>query len=162
MALNDFVPTPKRVTEALLRYESFTGNIYEPCCGNGAISNVLQENGYSVESSDLHDYGFGKVGVDLFTILERHQNIITNPPFTTQSKVKKHLFDITEGKLALLWYVKNIGNEIESPTGKYLKSIYVFNSRIEWVGAKLGWKFAWYVWDKSHDGKGCEIKFIDY
>ena len=94
--------------------------------------------------------------------MERHQNIITNPPFSQQQKVKKHLLDITEQKLCLLWYAKNIGNELETPTGKWLKNIYIFRKSIKWVGANIGYKFAWYVWDKSHDGKSCGIKFIDY
>jgi len=161
MALNDFVATPIPVIEALLRYEKFEGEIDEPCCGDGAISKCLEKNGMRVNSSDLFDYGFGNTGIDLFSLSESVDNIITNPPFTTQSKVKKHLLGLVKKKMALLWYVKNIGNEIEAPTGKYLKSIYVFNSRINWVGAKLGWKFAWYVWDKEHKG-GVTITYIDY
>lgn len=161
MALNDFVATPTCVIEALLRYESFEGVVCEPCCGDGAISKCLESNGMSVKSSDLFDYGFGNTGIDLFSLSESVDNIITNPPFTTQSKVKKHLLGLIKKKMALLWYVKNIGNEIEAPTGKYLKSIYVFNNRINWVGAKLGWKFAWYVWDKEHKG-GITITYIDY
>ena len=162
MAKNDFVPTPRSVTEALLRHEIFCGKIFEPCCGDGAISKVLTESGYDVSSSDLFDYGFGEVGVDMFTGLERHDNIITNPPFSQQQKVKKHLLDITERKLVLLWYAKNIGNELETPSGKWLKNIYIFRKPIEWVGANIGYKFAWYVWDKSHNGKKCEILFIDF
>ena len=60
--------------------------------------------------------------------------------------------DITTKKLALLWYVKNLGNEIETKSSKHLKAVYVFNQRIEWVETKLGWKFAWYVWDKDYEG----------
>ena len=78
---NDFVRTPKEVTEALLRYESFDGGVLEPCCGDGAISRVLLKNNYEVFSSDKFDYGYG-VKQDLFEIKERPANIITNPPFT--------------------------------------------------------------------------------
>ena len=117
---NDFVRTPQKITEALLKYEKFEGNLLEPCCGDGAISAVLKRNRYKVISSDKFDYGFGKQK-DLFDIVESYDNVITNPPFTQQQLVKKHLLSITKKKLALLWYVKNIGNEIETKTSKNLK-----------------------------------------
>jgi len=62
-----FVQTPSYVTEELLDNESFEGDILEPCCGKGAISIVFKEKGYDIESSDLIDYGYGKVK-DLFDI----------------------------------------------------------------------------------------------
>ena len=148
---NDFVRTPKEVTEALLRYEGFDGGILEPCCGDGAISEVLLKNNYEVISSDKFDYGYG-VQQDLFDIMERPANIITNPPFTQQQLVKKHLLGLTRKKLALLWYVKNLGNEVETKTSKNLKCVYVLNKKIEWVETKLGWLFGWYVWEKGYEG----------
>lgn len=156
---NDFVRTPKDITEALLKYEKFDGVILEPCCGDGAISKVLEKK-YKVNSYDKFDYGFGKQK-DLFEITEQYDNIITNPPFTQQQLVKKHLLNLTKKKLALLWYVKNLGNEIETKTSKNLKTVYVFNKRIEWIEVKLGWLFAWYVWEKGYDGDVI-IKRIDY
>lgn len=151
MALNDFVRTPRYVTEALLENESFDGTILEPCCGDGAISKVLQASGYQVTSSDKFDYGFGSQK-DLFYIQEHCENAITNPPFTHQQKVKRHLLSITNKKLALLWYVKNLGNEMETKSSRNLKAVYIFDKRIEWVEAKLGWLFAWYVWEKGYEG----------
>ena len=70
------------------------------------------------------------------------------------------ILNITKNKLALLWYVKNLGNEIETKTSKNLKAVYVFNKRIDWVETKLGWLFAWYVWDKNYIGDTI-IKRID-
>ena len=104
-----------------------------------------------VKSTDKYDYGYGEKK-DLFEINEKFDNIITNPPFTQQQKVKKHLLSLTRKKLALLWYVKNLGNEIETKTSKGLKSVYVFNKKINWVETKLGWLFAWYIWEKDYDG----------
>lgn len=147
----DFVQTPERVTEILLENESFGENILEPCAGAGAISEVLKRHGYIVESSDKIDYGYCKTR-DLFDITEPHENIITNPPFTQQQAVKKHLLSITKNKLALLWYVKNLGQEIETKTSKNLKSVYVINQKIPFKEIKLGWLFAWYVWDKNYEG----------
>jgi len=148
---NDFVQTPKIVTQILLQNEKFDGEIFEPCCGKGAISDVLKNEGYKVHSSDKNNYGYGSVR-NLFDIHEKCENIITNPPFTQQQLVKKHLLSITKKKIALLWYVKNLGNEIETKSSAGLKSVYVINTKINWVETKLGWLFAWYVWEKGYDG----------
>ena len=156
---NDFVRTPKKITEALLKYEKFDGEILEPCCGDGAISKVLEKQ-YKVHSFDKFDCGYGEQK-DLFEITDQYDNIITNPPFTQQQLVKKHLLSLTKKKMALLWYVKNLGNEIETKTSKNLKCIYVFNKRIEWVEVKLGWLFAWYIWEKGYEGDVI-IKRIDF
>lgn len=156
---NDFVQTPKEITEALLKLETFEGDILEPCCGKGAISEVLKSKGYNVISSDKFSYDYG-IEKDLFEVTEKHDNIITNPPFTQQQKVKKHLLELTGKKLCLLWYVKNLGNEVETKTSKNLKCVYVFNRRIDWVETKLGWLFAWYVWEKGYEGD-ITIKRID-
>jgi len=153
MIKNDFVQTPKYITEALLQVESFEGCILEPCCGAGAISTVLQAKGYQVTSSDKNDYGFG-VQRDLFTITEPVENVITNPPFTSalQVAICKHLLTVYTKKMALLWYVKNIGNVIEGKTRKELKAVWVYAERIDWVETKLGWLFAWYIWEKGYEG----------
>ena len=157
---NDFVKTPTEVTRALLKYERLEGSILEPCCGDGAISQVLRRNGYKVRSSDKFSYGYGGTK-DLFNINRKYDTIITNPPFTQQQLVKKHLLLLTKKKLILLWYVKNLGNEVETKTSKFLKRVYVFNRRIEWVEVSLGWLFAWYVWEIGYKGN-IIIKRIDY
>ena len=152
---NDFVKTPVETTELLLSLEKFEGNILEPCCGDGAISKVLLNKGYEVYSSDLIDYGFGSV-INLFDINEKYDNIVTNPPFNQKlarfSSVKKHLLTITKKKLVLLWFVKNLGNEVEAKTSKYLRNVYVINKKIDFKEINFGWLFAWYIWDKDYEG----------
>ena len=41
---NDFYPTPKKATQAILDVINIKGSIWEPACGDGAISEVLKEN----------------------------------------------------------------------------------------------------------------------
>lgn len=155
---NGFVQTPYYVTESLLENEKFEGIILEPCCGKGAISEVLKSKGYNVESSDLIDYGYGEVK-DLFSLNKDYENIITNPPFALKIDMIEHLLKLTKKKLVLLWYAKNIGNLIESKRSKGLKNIYVFKRRIDWAETKIGWLFAWYVWEKGYEGD-VTIKFV--
>ena len=57
----DFYPTPAWATHALIESEGFEGEIWEPACGDGAMSSVLAETGNPVVSSDLYDRGFGEI-----------------------------------------------------------------------------------------------------
>ena len=57
--------------------------IWEPACGQGHIANVLNQNGYKVICTDLHDYG-GLDSVEDFLTSDGKEcdMIITNPPFS--------------------------------------------------------------------------------
>ena len=78
----DFYPTPPDCTVALLRWAGGwpVREVWEPACGDGAISRVLEAAGLTVWSSDLHDRGYGRTGVDFLAVPVRH-SVITNPPF---------------------------------------------------------------------------------
>src|SRR5262249_43976971 len=78
----DFYATPPEATRALLSVEEFDGSIWEPACGNGAISDILVEAGHRVVSTDLIDRGYGAPGVDFLCEAQpRAKHIITNPPY---------------------------------------------------------------------------------
>ena len=73
----DYYPTPRNVTIALLDFLKLplTYTIWEPACGNGAMSSVFKEYGYNtVETDIIH-------GQDYFNTFEISDAIITNPPF---------------------------------------------------------------------------------
>lgn len=78
----DFYVTPPEATRALLTVEPFDGPIWEPACGDGAISKVLAQAGREVVSTDLIDRGHGVAGIDfLHETANRAKHIITNPPY---------------------------------------------------------------------------------
>ena len=56
----DFYPTPGWVTEALLRRVRLPKGIWEPCCGDGAMAQVLEGRGHRVAGTDLADQGYGE------------------------------------------------------------------------------------------------------
>ncbi len=87
---HDFYPTPEIATVKLLEVLKFEGEIWEPACGDGAISLVLERYGYLVKSSDLIDRGFGEVGIDFLRSNYKTDNIMTNPPFRHASKFIYH------------------------------------------------------------------------
>lgn len=49
--------TPPQAMRALLSLTRFSATVWEPACGKGAISRMLEDAGYEVILSDLRDYG---------------------------------------------------------------------------------------------------------
>lgn len=161
----DFYETPKWALEALLKREGFEGGILEPCCGKGAISKVLEEYGYEVNSSDISEEEkiYGEKGKDALMITKTYDNIVTNPPYSRKilNKLVNHLSLLYIRKMALLLRLTFLEGEgrreflISSP----LKAIYVFSSRVtmypeneekpENSGTTA---YAWFVWEKGYTG----------
>lgn len=78
----EFYPTPPEATRALLSVEAFDAPIWEPACGRGAISTVLDAAGHTVISTDLIQRDFGTGEVDfLAEPVSRAKHIVTNPPY---------------------------------------------------------------------------------
>ncbi len=76
----DYYSTPRLAVTELLRLESFDKDIWEPACGENAITNVLEEYGLNVRSSDIVNRGEHEI-FDFLKATEWHGDIITNPPF---------------------------------------------------------------------------------
>jgi hypothetical protein len=78
----DFYVTPVEATRALLSVEDFDGPIWEPACGDGAISRELIAAGHEMVSTDIADRGYGVAGVDFLEEgRARAKHIFTNPPY---------------------------------------------------------------------------------
>lgn len=78
----DFYPTPKNVTIALMNFLQLPPSctIWEPACGNLAMSNVIETYGHTVISTDIIN------GVDFLCANPMLCDaIITNPPFETSA-----------------------------------------------------------------------------
>jgi len=102
-ARDDFYPTPPEGTWALLSAIRFKGTIWEPACGDGSISRVLEAAGYKVTSTDLVHRGYGTSPVDfLLDYRTKVNNIITNPPFKLAEEFARHALDRATDKVALL------------------------------------------------------------
>jgi hypothetical protein len=92
----DFFPTPPWATRALMekvlpRLGEEVSEVWEPACGEGHMSQVL-EHYASTFSSDIHRYGFGakidflhEDAIKKFPHYFGPEWIITNPPFGAQS-----------------------------------------------------------------------------
>lgn len=158
----DFYPSPPWSVKALLQQEHFMGNILEPCCGDGAISKVFEEFGYSVESFDKFDRGFGEIK-DAFELEDHYSNIVTNPPFAIAEELIHHFMDKFNHKMCMLLrtsFLESGGRyerlfNIKPPT-----RVHIFAERLSMYpagqkGVKGGGttSYAWFVWDND---MGCD------
>ena len=154
---NDFYATPEESTEKLLRVVTFRGRIYEPCCGQGHISEVLVKHGYEVFSSDLVDRGYGTPRVDFLMETQKHDNIVTNPPFKNALEFAERALELSRYKVALLLKLSFLEGVARRNFFKRYppEKVWVFSQRQALMkngethsGGMLA--LAWFVWTKGN------------
>nr|WP_307989232.1 NAD(P)-dependent oxidoreductase [uncultured Niameybacter sp.] len=163
VSAGDCYETPEWALEALLKREAFEGEVLEPCSGRGAICRVLNQYGYNVKASDIRegDEIYGEQGIDAFKIEIIHDNIITNPPYSTVTKMVEHFTKIYKRKMALLLRLNFLESQIRHTffITHPLKVIYIFSTRLSMYaegstepsnGGTIA--YAWFVWEKGYVG----------
>jgi hypothetical protein len=151
---NDFYPTPRIATVSFLEQEKFEGEIWEPACGDGAMSKVLESYGYSVKSTDLIDRGYGLGGVDFLKSTYVADNIVTNPPFSRANQFIHHALIHARRKVALLGRINLLETKKRQKlfTDFPFARLYVFAKRVPF-GTDNAICFAWFVWEHGYTGK---------
>jgi hypothetical protein len=161
----DFYETPYSMTQQLLDAEPFGTYmlpVLEPAAGAGAIVRVLERNGLSVVSNDLHADG----GKDFLLWPDSSAvAIITNPPyglsidFILKAKrvcLDKFAFLLPTDYLHGLDRFERVWQETEFPLARMLTFV-----RRPMLGEPLredgtygtGMQtYAWFVWDHAHKG----------
>ena len=155
---NDFYPTPPLATRALAAVEAFRGDIWEPACGNGAISDVLSEKN-AVISTDLHDYGFGASNADFLAADQLlAPNIVTNPPYKHAQAFIQKAIDLGAEKhcwLLRLSFLESKRRKAELLDVAPPSRVWVFAKRLTiWRGDEAPTStgttaYAWFVWDRG-------------
>ena len=157
---HDFYPTPPEATRALLGKEAFGEYVWEPACGNGAMSKVIEERGHRVYSSDIEPRGYGDKLNFLESMTLNATDIITNPPFRLALEFAQHSLNLGARKVALLCKLCFLEGQTRadwlerSPLSKVL----VFKKRIQFTrngeesrgGGMIA--FAWFVWERGYTG----------
>jgi hypothetical protein len=179
----DLYETPPCATRALLHFERdhMPRRVWEPACGPGAISRVLEAEGFEVQSSDLFAYGYpGAVsGLDFLTVDRTHpiaiatDGIVTNPPFYLAARSAPFVARAIEiapyvALLLRLPFLEGAGAERLKLTSGVAR-VYVASRRLPmmhrdgWDGPKASsaMAFAWFVWDARHRGPG-QLGFFDW
>ena len=174
----DFYETPRWATEraieamlmdgVLSRYE----DVLEPCCGAGAISNVLSVYGFeNLRESDIQtaDYISGEKGVDVYDLPDEVCDVVfTNPPYNLMTlkeknggSMLKEFLRIARKKVVLLLNVFFLSSKErkELLESSHLRHMYIHSDRVTMFpfgedkpqngGTKM---FVWLVWDKEYDG----------
>lgn len=131
---NDFYPTPPEGTNGLLKYESFIGDIWEPACGDGAMSKVLEAAGYKVISTDVEPRNYGTQGDFFFYGSLLAPNVVTNPPFRLAQEFADRALALGCDKLAFSERLSMSRNG--EPIGN---------------GGMIA--FAWFVWERGYIGR---------
>lgn len=172
----EFYPTPPEATRALLSVESFSGDIWEPACGKGHISRVLEDHTYSTVSTDLADWGYGVPCRDF--LAERvalAKNIVTNPPYgkgLADAFVRHalHLTSGTGGKVAMLVAIQSLAHPLRHdlwikhpPSALYILDEcqcwpYGDPSRATTAIGKQ--RYCWVVWDAARGDGPTVVRWL--
>ena len=164
--VDDFYATPPESIRALLLVETFDGPVWEPACGQGHISRILEESGLEVISTELVDRGYGEIGIDfLMEWQPRAPNIITNPPFKLSSQFVRNALKLTTGKVAMLLKIGFLEGieRADLFDASPLARVWVFRRRQSFLKsgiykANMNGKggmiaYAWFVWEHGYQGK---------
>lgn len=161
---DDFYKTPPRATLALLSVEQFDTPIWEPACGDGAISKVLEAKGHDVVSTDLVDRGYGTPRCDF--LMEQHllaPTVCTNPPFKLADEFVLHALQLGAAKVAIFQrtaWLEGTKRHAHLWSKFPAARVWVFSSRVTlWRGDDPDQKdkggvmsLAWFIWDVGFRG----------
>lgn len=162
----DYYATDPKAVEMLLELEQFAPVIWEPACGEGHISKVLQAHGYEVISTDLVYRGFGDPEPMDFlkeTLDGFEGDIITNPPYSVGLEFVQRALESVRpgGKVAMFLKVQFLEGQ---KRGAFFKdtpprTVYISRSRLAcYKNGDMSAKpesaiaYAWYVWEKGFTG----------
>lgn len=163
----DYYATDPRAVELLLELEQFAPVIWEPACGEGHISKVLQDHGYEVISTDFIYRGFGDPEpLDFLkeTLDDFEGDIITNPPYSMGLEFVQRALESVRpgGKVAMFLKVQFLEGqkrgELFASTPP--RTVYISRSRLACFkngeppkkGNSYAVAYAWYVWEKGFTG----------
>lgn len=105
---DDNVMTPHSITEQFLEKEEFDYNksVLEPASGDGDITSVLMCKFNRVTCYDLNRGS----GLDFLDQKEKHDYIITNPPYSQLDKFIKKGKEVARIKFAFLCKITHLGS----------------------------------------------------
>lgn len=188
----DVYPTPVDGTESVIpmigalseAFEAQNGrpirHIWEPCCGDGRLSRVLEWHGYQVVSTDIREYsGYGYGSLDF---LNEHPKskwgwdigpidlIVLNPPFSLSVEFIQRALSYTPWVICLV--KQNYYNTInrydffqEMRPNFFLPLTFRLAFLEEERGKSPLMDCAWAVWGPCYDSDACilePIKRIKY
>ena len=157
---NDFYPTPGGLVIELVEKTGILDDcktILEPCCGQFAISNILEKYGFKVTNRDLiYGNDFLKDSYEN----EEYDAMVTNPPFDIYNDIINKAKEINCKKIISIGrtnYFASHSRNVEK-FWEGLSDVWVFDRQVEYrtpqlpipdfcVGALCT---GWFVWQKDY------------
>lgn len=182
----DFYTSPADFVKHAVKYLKPSEVLWEPSVGTGKVSKPLEDLGFPVCISDIHDYGYttndghSTEVQDFFKVEklpfmyygEYATTIITNPPYKQAQKYVEHSLDLLKqvpaGKVIMLLRLDFLTSQAR---GKFfnevgqLKHVDIFSYRIKCLkndvddGTSSQVNYAIFVWELGYTGKP-EISWI--
>ena len=173
----EFYRTPVEATWSLIEIEQglIPHRIWEPACGDGAISKILEASGRDVMSTDIVDRGFGVGGVDFVTTMfpfSDYNGIVTNPPFSLAQDFVDRAFDYPSihycALLLRLSFLEAVGRkdwfEANPPARIHVSSRRLPMMPREGYEGKQSSStlaHAWYIWLRGYNGSP-QLRWFDW
>lgn len=134
----DYYATEPVAMELLLQEERFSPVIWEPACGEGHLSKVLEKHGYKVINTDLVYRGFGTEQSVDFLKLNRatdyfEGDIITNPPYKYAKEFVEKALELIDDRRKVAMFLKLTFLE-----GKARKKLFASAPRKEYMYPVVG------------------------
>jgi hypothetical protein len=163
---SDFYETPYTIIRKLLENHTFTKQVLEPACGDGAIVKVLEEYGYKVTSYDKE--------TNFLLETRKFHNVITNPPFSLAYEFINKCAEVCTDEFALLLplsylHGKKRYDAFYANNKIGLRCVYVL-TRYPLLGEQLRedgkyntgmMVYAWFVFSKNWFNREPIIRWID-
>lgn len=162
----DHFPTPPWATRALCNWLVSSGlrckslSAWEPACAEGHMARALSDYFAGVTSSDVHDYGFGRVHDFLWPdpIIKGCDWIITNPPFRLGEQFITTALSRARSGVAMLVRTAFLESadrhaklfNVTPPTDilQFVERVPMFKGRLDQYGSTAT-SYCWLVWFKD-------------
>lgn len=168
--------TPPEAVQALMAIEKLPASIADPCCGSGAILDVLEAGGHVVHGADILDYGWGPGRTMIRDYLAEPVamngvGIVTNPPYRlAEAFIRKALADRCHYHAWLLRtnFLESVGRlpfwRDHPPSRIWISSRRLpMIHRLGWEGKKAASNvcYAWFIWDMRKK-EVCRLDWFDW
>lgn len=139
----------------------------DPACGRGDLAIILEQNGYTVKSSDIRNTGYGDPYINFLTITPEFDDepyevdaLVTNPPFSLADEFIYHAVRVLKIPIVVMLLKTSFFN---SQRGLRLydkcphSGVYPLTFRLAFLEEERGssplMDCNWYVWQAGNPRK---------
>lgn len=167
--LLDFYPSEAQLVDKLLTdylHIPSHATVFEPCCGDGAISNYLKLHGIQCTTNDLDTFRTADFHYDCsipnaWSSFGTFDWVVTNPPYSLADEIVPLCWEHCDEGMAMLLRLSwlepcKTRREFLKSTSRFLSDLIVLNPRPKFRSDTNGTDSitsAWFVWKKWKDAR---------